>query len=343
MKRIIALLILFSFSILLSQDGRDEYREGEKIFMKENRVYQGDSLGLLKKRPDNSIDAVVTDPPYGIKFMGKKWDYNVPATAIWREVLRVLKPGGHLLSFSGSRTYHKMASNIESAGFEIRDQLLWIYGSGFPKSMKLGNALKKKEGAVAAGIFAGWGTALKPAHEPIVMARKPLDGKTIVANVLKWGTGGLNIDASRVPGEVKSRMSVRTKYTSEFLGTLKDSFYDGSKGRHPSNLILDESAARYLDDLFGKSISKYFYVVKPTRKEKGEFNNHPTVKPVKLIEYLVRMVTPADGIVLDLFSGSGTTALACDNTGFKWLLFEKEKQSVMIARKRIRLNRQNRA
>src|SRR5574343_192464 len=147
----------------------------------------GDCLEVLRTLPGNSVDSIVTDPPYGLSFMGKKWDYDVPSTEIWQECLRVLKPGGHLLSFFGTRTYHRGVVRIEDAGFEIRDQIQWIYGSGFPKSHNL-----KDE-------WQGWGTALKPANEPIVVARKPLEkGLTIAENVLKWGCGAINIDECRV-------------------------------------------------------------------------------------------------------------------------------------------------
>src|SRR5271166_6779320 len=145
-------------------------------------LYRGDCLDLLSQMPADSIDSCVTDPPYGLEFMGKAWDRGVPGVEIWKPILRVLKPGGHLLSFGGTRTYHRMACAIEDAGFEIRDQIQWLYGSGFPKSHNVGN---------------GWGTALKPACEPIVVARKPLSEKTVAANVLKWGTGALNIDGCR--------------------------------------------------------------------------------------------------------------------------------------------------
>jgi site-specific DNA-methyltransferase (adenine-specific) len=193
-------------------------------------LLHGDCLEKLKLLKENSIDSIVTDPPYGLSFMNKKWDYDVPSTDIWIECLRVLKPGGHLLSFSGSRTYHRMAVRIEDAGFEIRDQIMWVYGSGFPKSHNIGKAVDKlqgnerevvgtsdkksfeswadftereferKDNNITKGTseWEGWGTALKPSHEPIVMARKPLSEKTVAENVLRWGTGGLNIDESRI-------------------------------------------------------------------------------------------------------------------------------------------------
>ena len=224
---------------------------------------QGDCLEVMKKMDDNSVDSIVTDPPYGLSFMGKKWDYDVPSIEIWKEALRVLKPGGHLLAFSGSRTYHRMVVNIEDAGFEIRDQIMWVYGSGFPKSLNISKAIDKaagKEGEIVgenrfgktstgqtsgwnnnnvaatgkqivrapatddAKKWEGWGTALKPAHEPIVMARKPLEG-TVVENVLEHGTGGLNIDGSRIEtsenlnGGAYSKGDYNTKDTVMKLGT----------------------------------------------------------------------------------------------------------------------------
>ncbi len=210
-------------------------------------LYHGDCLQKLTSHADNSIDSIVTDPPYGLNFMGKKWDYDVPSVAIWQQCLRVLKPGGHLLAFSGTRTNHRMTVNIEDAGFEIRDMIAWLYGSGFPKSLNVGKAIDKQAGATreiigrktgrasslvsdmrggkmhAGGVksgaidcsaitapatpesqkWDGWGTALKPAIEPITLARKPLSEKTVSANVLKWGTGGINIDACSAVGWVK--------------------------------------------------------------------------------------------------------------------------------------------
>ena len=201
--------------------------------MKRIKLMKGDNMKSLKELPDNSIDSVVTDGPYGLSFMNKKWDYDVPSVEFWKEVYRVLKPGGHVLSFGGTRTYHRMVVNIEDAGFEIRDQIQWLYGSGFPKSHNIGKAVDKLEGnerevvgskgtyrdirsgsldaqltedrdrievleTKATSPYEGWGTALKPANEPICVARKPLSEKSVAENVLKWGTGGINVDGSRV-------------------------------------------------------------------------------------------------------------------------------------------------
>jgi DNA modification methylase len=274
------------------------------------KLLLGDCLDKLKELDDNSIDSIVTDPPYGLSFMGKKWDYDVPSVEIWKECLRVLKPGGHLLSFAGSRTYHRMAVRIEDAGFEIRDQIMWIYGSGFPKSMDISKQLDKKFGKLnereVVGIkhntydgsvrntdnhksptenasydgwglnssphntlqtapatdeakeWNGWGTALKPAHEPIVMARKPLSEKTVADNVLEWGTGGINIDGCRIElnGDYKSKANGRPSLTG------LDDGYDSSNaniadtiGRFPANVIFDEEAGRLLDEQSGVSKS----------------------------------------------------------------------------------------
>jgi site-specific DNA-methyltransferase (adenine-specific) len=266
----------------------------------------GDCLEVLKTIPDNSIDSVVTDPPYGLSFMGKKWDYDVPSVEIWTECLRVLKPGGHLLSFAGSRTYHRMAVRIEDAGFEIRDQLMWVFGSGFPKSHNIGKAIQKQSGDVKVigtkqgagttgksyisnnedyvdgekGVFKkeydeieinneweGWGTALKPAHEPIVMARKPLSEKSIAENVLKHGTGGINIDGSRIEMKDKENINfdrprVRKDQKEYFGNHLPDGYFKNEDfkeyneaGRFPANIIFDEEAGQLLDEQSGVSKS----------------------------------------------------------------------------------------
>ena len=263
------------------------------------KLILGDSVDKLKELDDNSIDSIVTDPPYGLSFMGKKWDYDVPSQEIFEECLRVLKPGGYLLSFAGSRTYHRMAVRVEDAGFEIRDQIMWIYGSGFPKSHNIGKAVDKLQGnerevigtkihsqkgvkaaeertTIGAGAFGepreaditkgtsqyeGWGTALKPAHEPIVMARKPLSEKTVVNNVLEWGTGGINIEESRISYKSKDDMEIR-KNTHRETNKLGDGNFGGGKysqpvesGRFPANIILDKEAGKILDEQSGISKS----------------------------------------------------------------------------------------
>ena len=383
-------------------------------------MFSGNSLHVLKELEPNSIDSVVTDPPYGLSFMGKKWDYDVPSVELWREVLRVLKPGGHVLSFGGTRTYHRMVVNIEDAGFEIRDQLQWLYGSGFPKSMDVSKAIDKAAGAerevlgvagksgslrnAMAGDFAGgeymstapatdlakkwqgWGTALKPANEPIVLARKPLAPKhTVAQNVEAFGTGALNIEASRIAtddnlngGAYSSGKRVRNE--SAFGGGVGGGVMSGAigdfvqpQGRWPANILFDEEAAAVLDSQSGFSkspaqtkaknssqpetknsygvyssegriiqghadsggASRFFYVAKASKRERGEGNGHPTVKPIKLMEHLVRLVTPPGGTVLDPFMGSGTTGVAAKGLGFEFIGIEREAAYVEIARKRI--------
>jgi site-specific DNA-methyltransferase (adenine-specific) len=317
--------------------------------------------------PDASVDAVVTDPPYGLSFMGKRWDYDVPGVDVWQQVLRVLKPGGHLLAFAGTRTQHRMAVRIEDAGFEIRDMIAWVYGSGFPKSLDVSKAIDKAAGAerelgpkrvsadgtVAhdragarhegyerpwrsdpdavdrntrisypatpeARQWSGWGTALKPALEPITVARKPLIG-TVAQNVLEHGTGALNIDGCRVGRDAEdvSGWSQSGSKASDNRSMSGGNYAREAKpdaaGRWPANLIHDGS-----DEVVGlfpetdeeQSAARFFYTAKADKSDRGHGNNHPTVKPVDLMRYLVRLVCPMDGIVLDPFNGSGTTAVA---------------------------------
>lgn len=302
-------------------------------------VHLGDCRDVLASIADSSIDSIVTDPPYELGFMGKSWDSTGIAydVTVWRHCLRVLKPGGHLIAFGGSRTYHRMAVAIEDAGFEIRDQVQWIYGSGFPKSHNL-----KDE-------WQGWGTALKPAHEPAVLARKPFRG-SIAGNVTQWGTGGLNIDGTRVGDDA---------------------------GRWPANVIIDETAGAMIDEQSGErksggvngvrkrlnsngwgmkprtitngrpansgGASRFFYVAKASKAEReagldiadGRANHHPTVKPIALMRYLVRMVTPKGGVVLDPFTGSGSTGCAAVLEGCDFVGMDITPEYVEIAQKRI--------
>jgi len=285
------------------------------------KLLLGDCLYKLKELEDNSVDSIVTDPPYGLSFMGKQWDYDVPSQEIWEECIRVLKPGGHLLAFAGSRTYHRMAVRIEDAGFEIRDQIMWVYGSGFPKSMDVGKGVDKKLGndrdvvgekKITSGgktfhgqeyklhetqtitkgntEWEGWGTALKPAHEPIVMARKPLSEKTVVDNVLEWGTGGINIDESRIEGGERDARENNISWGISRVGEETD--IRGNKavgktdlGRFPANIIFDEEAGKLLDEQSGisKSISgsgdtggasRFFYCPKTSKKDRNEGLEH---------------------------------------------------------------------
>ena len=405
------------------------------------KIINGDSLVELKTLAENTIDSIVTDPPYGLSFMGKKWDYQVPSVELWQEILRVLKPGGHLLSFSGSRTYHRMAVNIEDAGFEIRDQIQWVYGSGFSKSHNIGKAVDKlqgnerektgeikkhaqkgvaiaeERGAVGAGAFGqakeeevtkgtspfeGWGTALKPAHEPIVVARKPLSEKTVALNVLKWGTAGINIDGCRV--EVTSDSSGWSKTGSKESenNSMSGKNYnrqpqiDNPQGRFPANFIHDgsdevvglfpdskstktpvnkgKSESVFLANQWKRgeshsdsgSASRFFYCAKTSKKDRNEgleqveckqyshdgrnkeienafqrnksvsANNHPTVKPTKLMQYLVRLVTPKGGTLLDPFMGSGSTGKACVLESFNFIGIELDQEYCKIAEARIK-------
>ena len=444
------------------------------------KLINSDCIEAMKSMPDNSIDSIVTDPPYELGFMGKSWDSSGIAfnIEVWQEALRVLKPGGHLIAFSGSRTYHRMAVAIEDAGFEIRDQIMWVYGSGFPKSHNVSKGIDKRGGSIpsqndfgkflqdaksrtkftiadinealgrrtsnlwshfvgdiqpllptfeqysklkeilqfdsswdhlfideaerevvgtkfsgiankeegqrhtigaskavevditisstpAAQQWDGWGTALKPAHEPMVLARKPLIG-TVANNVLTWGTGGLNIDASRVGTDEM------TKTTSNGVKVSENRSMSGAKierevigtatGRWPANFIHDGSDE--VNDSLGEP-ARFFYCAKASKRDRNEGldgfevkqtlggggltevggaygsikaagqNHHPTVKPTTLMQYLVRLVTPPNGVVLDPFMGSGSTGKACAYEGFDFIGIEQSAEYVEIARARI--------
>ncbi len=382
------------------------------------QILKGNSLDLLPTLADNSIDAIVTDPPYELGFMGKTWDNSGIAYSLelWQQCLRVLKPGGHLLAFSGSRTYHRMVVSIEDAGFEIRDMISWISNKTFPKSLNIGKAIDKAVGAkrqvvsidrvrgVGASMFGksdpnnpnydgttygvgttyftepatddakkwdGWGTGLKPTVEPIVMARKPVEG-TVANNVLTYGTGGLNIDASRIKGITEKEMG----HTPQKQQASNPIQFGGAKpgdvvsmykaeGRWPANLILDEQAAQLIDEQSGTSkspntyvrgvgtlegervayanigevagtesknygdtggASRFFYVAKASKRDRNEgledTNAHPTVKPTELMRYLVKLITPLGGTVLDPFTGSGSTGKAAILEGFDFIGIE---------------------
>jgi len=411
----------------------------------------GNCIDLMSELPDCSVDSVVTDPPYELGFMGKSWDASGIAynTEVWRQCLRVLKPGGHLLAFGGSRTYHRLACAIEDAGFEIRDQIMWVYGSGFPKSLDVSKALDKHFGrerevigyadphdprtAMARSIYGGkiqdepgqgnpitvpasgeakawngWGTALKPAHEPIVVARKPFDG-TVAENVLRWSTGAININACRVEfASDEDKRESTGKNQHEDFGTepMTDNTVYGDysmvkptnynpPGRWPANFIHDGSdevlelfpdrkggaypsrrgnavatsfaSGQDTEGGFRKmgddgSAARFFYCAKASTAERNaglegmpkkkadtrndvaagiwkdmsapHQNHHPTVKPVTLMRYLVRLVTPPNGVVLDPFLGSGTTAVAAIHENVKWMGFEMNPEYAAIADRR---------
>lgn len=403
-------------------------------------ILQGDCIEVLKTLPENSVDSIVTDPPYGLEFMGKEWDapwkksevvkvtdkstngifhdkgfnhgirfsrglFEMQEFQKWceswaKEAYRVLKPGGYILAFGGSRTYHRLAGGIEDAGFEIRDQIMWVYGSGFPKSMNVGLALEKK--GFDPTEYVGWGTALKPAHEPIVMARKPLEG-TVVDNVLTWGTGGINIDESRVPGEP---VPINKLEEWSGFGQKTEPDYEqeiNNSGRFPANFIHDGSeevvelfprakggaypAVRGSSDIgaFAQggthkdkpnqarvmgddgSAARFFYCAKTNSKDRNEGledfeakqqdlsrkegnpggdnprnrgvnkrkNHHPTVKPTELMRYLIKLVTPKNGIVLDPFTGSGSTGKAAMMDEFNFIGIEMNEEYVALAKARI--------
>ena len=293
--------------------------------MSDYTLHHGDCLDVMRTLPENSVDAIVTDPPYGLAFMGKRWDYDVPSVDIWSEALRVLKPGGHLLAFAGTRTQHRMAVRIEDAGFEIRDMIAWVYGSGFPKSHNLKDD------------WQGWGTALKPALEPITLARKPLIG-TVAENVLAHGTGGLNIEDCRVgtDGGTRKAGPPSFKCGTSLAGSVDGSLNGGvcvpiNSGRWPANFIHDGSEEA--TDLLGNS-ARFFYCAKASKSDRGD-NHHPTVKPTELMAYLCGLVTPPNGIVLDPFMGSGSTGKAAIREGFQFIGIERDADYVQIARQRI--------
>ena len=505
----------------LIEENKNKYKR-----MKNYELMLGDNIESLKKLPDNSIDSVVTDPPYGLSFMGKKWDYDVPSVDFWKEVYRVLKPGGHILSFGGTRTYHRMVVNIEDAGFEIRDQIMWIYGSGFPKSLNIGKAIDKLQGnerevigdnpnhRKTAGLlelgfqdgkesstltkgsseFEGWGTALKPANEPICLARKPLSEKSVAENVLKWRTGGINVDGCRVGSEggtmkvdinkdsntlfeggrhnsgkvqelnegrfpaniifecicdeviegetIDKRQNMKLPKTNSFTG-LSEGATDlekytvsghidtqvihtnpdcpcyqldkqsgvlsgqiGMKRIKGQNQIFNESGSEIETQQFktGKSdkggASRFFfqasynfleekekeeqkselnrlnyrfqYIPKVSKKERNmgldgfedkkpdyiptsskddegnmlrsdgnivkeviNKNTHPTLKPINLLTYLCRLITPPNGIILDPFMGSGSTGIAAQLEGFRFVGMELDEDYFKIAEARI--------
>lgn len=337
-------------------------------------LYAGDSLAVLPTLAASSVDSVVSDPPYGLSFMGKEWDHGVPGEPFWRETLRVAKPGAHLLAFGGTRTFHRLAVAIEDAGWEIRDTVMWVYGSGFPKSLDVSKAIDKAAGARgheghnmrtdngigtasyratvdprkyvrplpatdAAKAWAGWGTALKPAWEPIIVARKPLEG-TVAANVLQHGTGAMNIDGCRIDGAPPSvPHPIFNSPTGRTYGTKTGEGRNGlmsiASGRWPANFIHDgsEEPTSILGDA-----ARFFYSPKADaddRNDGGIRNPHPTVKPTDLMRYLVRMVTPLGGVVLDPFMGSGSTGRGAIAEGCRFVGIDLSPEFVEIARARI--------
>lgn len=381
-------------------------------------LYCADCLDVLPQLEAGSVQAVVTDPPYGLSFMGKKWDYDVPGESAWRGCLGVLPPGGHLLAFAGTRTQHRMAVRIEDAGFEIRDMVAWVYGSGFPKSLDVSKAIDKAAGAerevvgsrpltgtariiggqggATAGRadamyqthvtrdtlaltvpatdeakqWQGWGTALKPAMEPITVARKPLEG-TVAENVLRYGTGAINVDGCRVGTEGGTRRDGKATMPNEsgWENMRGHGVAELNAGRWPANFIHDGS-----DEVVGGfpgedsgSAARFFYCAKASKRDRDEGcegldatveligaaghktnpmtgrpvvdlprrNHHPTVKPTDLMRYLCRLITPPGGTVLDPFAGSGSTGKACVAEGFGFIGIEISEDYCRIAKRRI--------
>jgi hypothetical protein len=340
-------------------------------------LHLGDCLQVMKTLPSESVHAVVTDPPYGIDFMAKGWDHQTPGPEVWAEALRLLKPGGWLVAFAGTRTQHRMASAIEDAGFEIRDMLAWIYGSGFPKSLDVAKAIDAQ--GQDPDPWQGWGTALKPCLEPITLARKPLTG-TVADNVLTHGAGGLNIDGCRVPhdkgvdlGAIQRQQAGATGramglgFVESLIGKEIPMYKAG--GRWPPNLLHDGS--KDVVDVMpvdqGGSVARFFYCPKASRSDRDEgltgrhtaqrddtrkpglpgsdnpynrgaamrHNFHPTVKPTELMRWLVRLVTPEGGTVLDPFMGSGSTGKAAKLEGHPFIGIEMSADYLEIARARI--------
>ena len=393
------------------------------------QIINGNNIDVLKTFPDNYFDSIVTDPPYGIDFLGKAWDANTGALETYQECLRVLKPGGHILAFSAARTYHHLAVTLEQAGFEIRDQIMWIYSSGFPKSQDVGKSIQRslgikektklKSNGPANGLsrmtfnqsdpakfeetkdidtvvctdpeavkWQGWGTALKPAHEPIALARKPIK-TSIKDNVLKHGVGALNIDATRVPYEPDAHV---LKYDGYKNGSYESTHKNPSSYSHGTKVSINEQG-RFPSNVLGEiteQYQKYFYCPKVSRRErhigfpedsKGanidanthgktpfcddcqktfngsndhsacdpalktfkekrnqdapDGNNHPTVKPIELMKYLIKLVTPPNGKVLDPFNGSGSTGCAAVELGHEYVGIELDPNYVEIAKTRI--------
>lgn len=390
-------------------------------------LYHGNCREVIREL-DRTFSAIVTDPPYGIKFMGREWDHGVPSSLTWTRLVRYLVPGAPLLVFGGTRTFHRLAVNLEDAGLDIRDCLCWLYGSGFPKSLDISKALDKKAGArrpvvrmrrdgvgntqrsihkteglarsrstvyaetaaatELAKLWQGYGTALKPAWEPILLALNPPEG-TFADNVHRHGVGGLNIDGTRVgsgPSPAAKRRASSTapvdpgSYEKERRGQMTNRMtperYRETRpgeqlGRWPANLLLDEKAAEVLDgqvprsgstskragaarhrtgyrydmrgpanapDSYGDvgGPSRFFYIAKASRRERGPFNKHPTVKPVTLMRYLLKLVTlPEANRVLDPFAGSGSTLVAAEALRLPCIGIEIDEETCETAARRL--------
>lgn len=305
---------------------------GDVIKLGRHTLHCGDCIEVMKGLDDNSIDAICTDPPYGIGFMGKDWDCAVPGDAFAEQALRVLKPGGHIIAFAATRTVHRLTAALEDAGFEIRDQIAWCQWQGFPKSLDVSKAIDKHFGAEnsesnaqttpEAIYWNGYGTALKPAYEPAVLARKPLDG-TVANNVLKHETGGLNIDGCRIaygdtawPGPQEGAGGWGEKSSAGFAWSADDGAPNLKPSRFPANLYHCPKPSRCEREAGCDELSKTL-ASSPAGpggwKEKKVQNHHPTVKPLKLMEWLARLILPpSGGFILEPFCGSGTTLAAVE-------------------------------
>jgi len=273
----------------------------------------GDNVELLQDMEENSVDLIVTDPPYGMDIAGVGWDRNVPPSSTWEQALRVLKPGGWALSFCSPELYHRMAVNMEDGGFDIRDQVIWMITTKMAKANKL-----------------------KPAHEPIAIAQKPISEKTIKANIERWGTGTINIEGNRVPWEGKPPTgwhSDGAKRRAFGQDVIKSTEQETTKvdanpnGRYPSNII------GHFDNI---EHQKYFYAPRVTRKERGEYNTHPTPKPIDLMRWLINVYAPGeDSVVLDPFNGSGSTGIAALKLGHEYIGMDLSQEYITISERRI--------
>lgn len=403
-------------------------------------IHYGDCLEVMADMPAESVDSIVCDPPYGLGFMGREWDHMPPGREWAEACLRVLKPGGHLLAFGGSRTWHRLAVAIEDGGFEIRDSIAWLYGAGFPKSHDVSKAIDRMAGAERkvtgrtvtpfkvdsaaergtalegsvngdfskqteggyrytehttpatpeAQQWEGWGTALKPAFEPIIVARKPFPG-TVAENVLEHGTGAINVDGCRVGIDPAERNLIDNRsgaapperngiyHTAMGYRPEGERFTSHQQGRWPANVALDESQADALDeqsgyqkdgfhvgrnrsaneDMGGYSgawrkdardggygsgggASRFFYTAKAPASERPHVNGvaHPTVKPLSIMRWLLRLVTPPGGTTLDPFAGSGTTIEAAIQEHFKPIGIEITDEYLPLIKQRIERNTQ---
>jgi site-specific DNA-methyltransferase (adenine-specific) len=334
--------------------------------METNKVYCGKSEEVLKDCQDDFFDTIVTDPPYGLSteppdveqilygwlrydfyekrgrgFAGHKWDAFVPAPTIWREIFRVLKPGGSALVFAGSRTQDLMTMSMRLAGFHIKDCMMWLYGCGMTKGSSITKMMEKKypwRGKKLQEKWDGWGVTLKPAFEPIIFAVKPTIG-SLAENAIRHGVAGICIDGARLETKAKShalKAGRRPGRVFQWSSPEGKDGYDGSKGRYPSNVLLDEKAAEALD-VQCTDASRFFYSAKAGAGDRGIDNEHPTVKPQKLMEYLCLLTkTPSGGVVLDPFAGSGTTGVACKKVGREYVLIEMNKKYCATAEKRLK-------